>query len=63
MGNYWKWIDYNTYLDYCETIKILEKQKALVLQKEMIAVLDTSLFSLVDYFGNQNGYYDCLFDS
>ncbi len=63
MGNDWKWIDYNTYLDFCETIKILEKQKELVLQEEIISVLNTSLFFLVDYFGNQNGYYDSLLDN
>ena len=63
MDNNWGVIDYETYLRYCNSSDILSKQKDLVIKKHKISVLNTSLFFLTDYFGNQNGYYDSLINT
>lgn len=52
-------VDYRNYLDYSEPTKIIEAQKQLI-NKNMLSILNTSLFLIVDYFGNHNGYYSYL---
>lgn len=49
------------YKDYCKigtSINVLNKEKTLIEKNRVISVLNTSLFLLIDYYGNQKGFYD-----
>ena len=49
---------YRDYRILSEQIKIAAHEKELISSRRCIDVLNTTLFFLADYFGNQNGFYD-----
>lgn len=50
-------LDYASYLQESNQSNILQCEMKLVKSKE-IAVLNTSVFFTLDYYGNKNGFYD-----
>lgn len=58
--HYWGDMTYNQYLENSNATTILEKQAAIIAQNKQVAVLNTSLFLLIDYFGNQKGFYNFI---
>lgn len=54
----WEMPDYNDYID--ETNNVLNAEKRMVLNTKQISVLNTSLFLVVDYFGDKEGFYTNL---
>lgn len=61
MLNKWSSITYDQYLQYTSTAEILNKQTDIINQSNQIAVLNTMLFMLTDYYGNQkNKFYDFI---
>ena len=56
----WEKPTYEEYRDQSEAGKILGKEKELVETKDCISVLNTSLYMIVDYFGNKYSFYDSL---
>ena len=57
----WKSLRYKEYLSFSQGDSILEKEKCLALNDNYFSVLNTSLFLVVDYFGNKDSYYDVTF--
>ena len=54
----WSPLTYKDYLILSEQAKIAIYEKNLIVSKRCIDVLNTTLFLLADYFGNQYGFYD-----
>lgn len=59
-GN-WESLDYLLYQKYSGASGILRIQKEQIDSLGRIAVLNTSLFMLVDYYGNRDGFYEKYF--
>lgn len=51
-------LDYKTYIDYSSQDKILMNESRIIKESNEISVLNTSIFIVIDYFGNNNYYYD-----
>ena len=61
MLNNWGSLTYEQYLEYSSTTDILNKQINIIQQANQIAVLNTMLFFLTDYYGNhKNGFFDFI---
>lgn len=56
----WGTPTYQEYLDLAECKTILDNQIAKVGIERKVSVLNTALFVLVDYYGNQRGFYDSI---
>ncbi len=54
----YKVIDYNSYLNYSNQYNILLEESDYITNQDKIAVLNTCIFFLLDYYGNKNGFYD-----
>lgn len=54
----WEKPSYEDYLLYLSQINIAKKEFELIYKKKEIAILNSSLFFIVDYWGNKNGVYD-----
>ena len=54
----WASMSYDRYLNCSMSATILERQSDLIQREQRLSVLHTSLFMLLDYFGNRNGFYD-----
>lgn len=59
-SNRWMKPDYRSYRQMSDSKTLLSKEHELVQSRNVISVINTSLFLIVDYFGNQKGYYDDL---
>lgn len=59
-----KWImpNYDNYLIESDTKNVLIQQSKIINSMKKISVLNTSLFIIVDYYGNRNGFYDQLYN-
>ncbi|MCR5786853.1 MAG: hypothetical protein K6G28_04060 [Acholeplasmatales bacterium] len=59
-----KWImpNYDSYLIESDTKNVLIQQSKIIDSMKKISVLNTSLFIIVDYYGNRNGFYDQLYN-
>ena len=56
----WEVPTYPEYLGMAECSKILETQASKVNSERKVSVLNTALFVLLDYYGNQRGFYDSI---
>ena len=56
--NKWKAVPYSQYRLASTPSFILSKEAEIVTSSGRVAVLNTSLFLLLDYYGNRNGFYD-----
>lgn len=56
----WGPMEYSEYLEKSNGLQIFLQEKSCVDKQKQIAVLNTSLFLLLDYFGNRDGFYDCV---
>ncbi len=54
----WEAIKYEDYLTVSASSSVLAKESEFVLKSNFISVLNSSLFFSVDFFGNQEGYFD-----
>lgn len=63
LNSKWEMIEYKEYLNYSNNLNVLNAQKELIDFLKEIAVLNTSLFLIVDYFGNKNNYYSNLINN
>lgn len=57
----WKRLDYSMFRKESEGNTILQNQERIILENNTVCVLNTTLFLLIDYYGNKNGFYDELF--
>ena len=51
---------YSTYMRISESKTIAENQSIMVKNNQELYIINTSLFIILDYFGNRNGFYDDL---
>lgn len=58
MEGKWSACPYEYYRSACSCSRILEKQTELAEVKGQMFVLNTSLFLVLDYFGNRDGFFD-----
>ena len=58
--NNWNKPSYNEYLKIAEPLNILNHEENFVKSNELIFVLNTALFVVIDYYGNRNSFYDNL---
>lgn len=58
INHQWCALNYDEYLFISTANIIIEYQSQIVANDSKIAVLNSSLFFLLDYFGNKNGFYD-----
>ena len=58
MDGKWSACSYAYYQTFCSSHRILEKQTELAEMNDLISVLNTSLFLVLDYFGNRDGFFD-----
>ncbi len=56
----WNSLPIEEYYSISQMPVIVDKEKALEEDFNKISVLNTSLFVMLDYFGNKNGYYDSV---
>lgn len=56
----WGPLAYSDYLGISEAIKILDCQHHKIDKERNVGVLNTALFTVLDYFGNRDGFYDTL---
>lgn len=56
----WEKPEYSKYLQDPSFLALLGKQKRSIEEEEILWVINTSLFLVLDYFGNKNGFYDSL---
>ena len=54
----WEMPEYIVYID--ETNNVLKCEKSIAINARQISVLNTSLFLVVDYFGDKDGFYTYL---
>lgn len=60
MTDRWDVPTYQQYLEIVECKKILVNQISKIQNERKVSVLNTALFVLVDYYGNQRGFYDSI---
>ncbi len=56
----WEKLNYSDYLSYSSCSNVLKIENDYVINDKLIAVLNTSLFVPIDYFGNRDGFYDLI---
>ena len=56
----WNGVTYKEYELLSKSIGILEAQKNMIDDNNELAILNTSLFFSIDYFGNKQGFYDSI---
>lgn len=54
----WEALSYPDYQENSDPLLILDRQSGVIQDKKKLAILNTSLFLLLDYFGNQTGFFD-----
>lgn len=54
------WPSYREYIEESKGEHILQKQFDLVNAEQVLYVLNSSIFMLIDYYGNRNNFYDRL---
>lgn len=57
-SNNFKELKYNDYLKYSSQDFILDNESNIINTTNKVSVLNTSLFLVIDYFGNNNSFYD-----
>lgn len=60
INNSWAALNYSDYKAIMESLKLYNSERTLIENKEILAVINTTLFLVLDYFGNQNGFYDSI---
>lgn len=58
--NIWQKPNYNEYLQMTDPIRVLNNEKNFIQRNDTIAILNTSLFLVIDYYGNRDNFYDDL---
>lgn len=56
----WSKPSYSNYLAYSKTEALLAKESSLIERKRKISVINSSLFLVTDYYGNEKRFYDDL---
>lgn len=56
-------IDYETYIHKSMQTNILKCETELIELQKQIAVLNTSVFFALDYYGNKNGFFDSIMNN
>ena len=56
----WDMPSYSNYLTYSKTEELLAKESSLIEWERKISVINSSLFLVTDYYGNEKGFYDNL---
>ena len=51
-------MDYETYIQESTQTNVLQREIEFVSSLRKIAVLNTSVFFVLDYYGNKDGFYD-----
>lgn len=58
--NIWGEITYQDYIELSEAANVLNFQIQKVSKERKVAVLNTTLFIVLDYFGNRNNFYNSV---
>ena len=53
-------LPYTEYLSFSPGEKIADIQKRSIMNDSVLHILNTSLFFLLDYYGNRDGFYDSV---
>lgn len=56
----WDELTYEQYLKMSQASLILARQEEMVATKRKVYVINTSLFLMLDYFGNRDGFFDSV---
>lgn len=56
----WNELSYEQYLDLSQGSAILARQQEMTSTERKVYVINTSLFLMLDYFGNRDGFYDSV---
>ena len=62
-NNEWGSLEHEDYQAHSATDYILNVQRELVSKNNEVAVINTSLFIPLDYYGNRDGFYDGVVDN
>ncbi|HRR77467.1 MAG TPA: hypothetical protein P5191_11740 [Ruminococcus sp.] len=58
-----KGVPYTKYLSFSPGEKIAAIQKNSIMKDSVLHILNTSLFFLLDYYGNRDGFYDSIINN
>lgn len=58
----WKALSYSQYCELSEGSRIFAIQRESIVHKKVIEVINTSLFFILDYYGDKDGIYDSIID-
>lgn len=58
-----KYVPYTKYLSFSPGEKIAAIQKSSIMKDSVLHILNTSLFFLLDYYGNRHGFYDSVINA
>lgn len=56
----WEELDYETFRSHMDNDDVFRCEEKLVLDEKRIAVLNTALFLIIDYYGNKAGFYESV---
>ncbi|MDE7181405.1 MAG: hypothetical protein K2O41_00045 [Clostridia bacterium] len=60
VNDLWGALSYNEYQKIMDTLRLYEAEKKKIDVENKISVINTTLFLILDYYGNQNGFYDSI---
>ena len=56
----WDSVSYNTYMELADAVEIADTEAQYCDKYHQVQVLNTTLFMLIDYYGNREGFFDNL---
>lgn len=56
----WDKPEYNLYIKETDNLSLLTKQQQLSIEQDCLSVINTSLFLILDYYGNRDDFYQKL---
>ena len=60
VNSHWSVLSYGDYKAIMETLSLYEAEKQKVNKYNEISVINTTLFLILDYYGNRDGFYDAI---
>lgn len=58
----WEKLSYADYNSIMQSLNLYHSERNKVESQNEISVINTTLFLVLDYYGNQNGFYDSIFN-
>jgi hypothetical protein len=63
VNNLWDKMPYDVYLETSNAVELFKAERTFVESERSISVINTTLFIVIDYFGNQHGFYDEIIEN